>query len=50
MRIVASDRGARFVFRQCGFTRGFVMTGTGSADYGDGEFVLDVRVTGRFAG
>lgn len=36
--------------RRCGFTRGFVMTGTGSWNDDLDRVVLDVEVRGRFAG
>jgi pimeloyl-ACP methyl ester carboxylesterase len=50
MRIRESANGARFVFRRCGFTRGVVMTGRGSYDFGRNRFVLDVTLSGRFDG
>jgi pimeloyl-ACP methyl ester carboxylesterase len=46
----ASGSVARLTFRRCGFTRGFVVTGTGRWNYGRDRVALDVAVTGRFAG
>ena len=50
MRMRESRNGYRFVFRRCGFTRGVLLTGTGSYDSNRDRFVLDVTLTGRFDG
>ena len=50
MRMRESPNGARFTFTRCGFTKGVIMTGRGSYDYGRDRFVLDVTLSGRFDG
>ncbi len=50
MRFRAQGALARLVLSRCAFSRGFVMTGTGSYDYESDRFVLDVRATGRIHG
>lgn len=50
VRFTARGSVAKLTLRDCGLTRGFVMTGTGSWDYDRDRVVLDVAVTGRFAG
>jgi hypothetical protein len=50
VRFAARGSVARLTLRRCGFSKGFVMTGTGSWDYDRDRVVLDVAVSGRFAG
>jgi pimeloyl-ACP methyl ester carboxylesterase len=45
-----SDTRVAFRLRRCGFTPGLTLTGTGSYDYGDDRFELDVTLRGRFRG
>lgn len=41
-----SASGEVYTLRSCAFTSGFVMTGSGSYDYEEGLFTLDVTITG----
>jgi hypothetical protein len=41
-----SDDGESFTFSNCAFTDDFVMTGSGSYNYDDGRFTIEVEVTG----
>jgi pimeloyl-ACP methyl ester carboxylesterase len=50
LRMAGADFGERFVLRDCGFTRGVVMSGRGSYDYGLDRFVFDVDLSGRWHG
>ena len=50
IRFAAPGSVARLTLRRCGLTRGFVLTGTGSWDDDRDRMVLDVTVSGRFAG
>jgi pimeloyl-ACP methyl ester carboxylesterase len=50
MRFTAHGSVARLKLVRCGFTQGFVMTGYGSWNYDSDRVVLDVKVSGRFAG
>ena len=50
VRFSARGSVARLTLERCGFTRGFVMTGTGRWDYDRDRVVLDVTVTSRLAG
>ncbi len=42
----ATDTGDSFSLQNCSFTNGFSLTGSGSNNYGDGSFTLEVNVTG----
>ncbi len=51
LRFTARGSVARLKLERCGFTRGFVLTGTGRWNYDRDRVVLDVTVTGgRLAG
>jgi pimeloyl-ACP methyl ester carboxylesterase len=50
LRLRGTATGERYVLRRCGFTKGVVMTGTGSYDYFLDRFVFDVRLQGRWHG
>jgi pimeloyl-ACP methyl ester carboxylesterase len=50
IRFTAPGSVARLRLERCGFTKGFVMTGSGSWDYDRDRVVLDVTVSGRFEG
>lgn len=50
IRFSAPGSLARLRLERCGFTRGFVLTGSGSWSYGHDRVVLEVSATGRFAG
>jgi pimeloyl-ACP methyl ester carboxylesterase len=41
-----SDEGERLTLTECAFTSGFVMTGTGTYNYDEGVFQLEVNITG----
>jgi hypothetical protein len=45
-----SDVGEAYRFTNCAFTKGFVMTGTGSFDYSSGVFKLETQVSGEKSG
>jgi pimeloyl-ACP methyl ester carboxylesterase len=45
-----SDVGETYRFTNCAFTKGFVMTGTGSFDYSSGIFKLETQVNGEKSG
>jgi pimeloyl-ACP methyl ester carboxylesterase len=45
-----SDSGETFTFKDCAYTQGFAMTGTGGYDYGTGLFTIDVQVNGDKSG
>lgn len=42
--------GEELAFADCAFTRGFAITGNGSYDYPQGQFTLDVQVSGDNSG
>ena len=42
----ATDSGDSFSLQNCSFTNGFSLTGSGSNNYDDGSFTLEVDVTG----
>jgi hypothetical protein len=50
IRFAAPGSVARLRLERCGFTKGFVLTGSGSWDYDRDRVVLDVTVAGRFEG
>jgi hypothetical protein len=50
IRFTAPRSVARLRLERCGFTKGFVMTGSGSWDYDRDRVALDVTVSGRFEG
>jgi pimeloyl-ACP methyl ester carboxylesterase len=50
IRFTAPRAVTRLALTRCGFTRGFALTGKGSWDDGRDRVVLDVTVSGRFAG
>jgi len=45
-----SDAGEAYTFENCAFTAGFIMTGAGSYDYGEGLFTLEAQVSGDKTG
>jgi pimeloyl-ACP methyl ester carboxylesterase len=45
-----SDSRVAFKLQRCGFTEGLSLTGTGSYDYDDDRFALNVTLRGRFRG
>lgn len=45
-----SDAGETYTFENCAFTQGFAMTGSGSYDYENGLFTLEVKVSGDKSG
>lgn len=45
-----SDAGETLTFESCTFTQGFAMTGSGSYDYENGLFTLEVQVSGNKSG
>ncbi len=42
--------GEAYSFKDCAFTNGFAMTGTGSFDYSSGIFELDTQISGEKSG
>jgi pimeloyl-ACP methyl ester carboxylesterase len=50
VRFTARGSVAGLQFKNCGFTKGFTMSGPGRWDYATGRVVFDVTVAGRFAG
>jgi hypothetical protein len=50
LRMTATADGERYRLRDCGFTRGVLMTGRGSYDYDRDRFVFDVELAGRWHG
>lgn len=44
------DAGEAYRFKDCAFTNGFVMTGTGSFDYSSGIFKLEAQISGEKSG
>ena len=50
LRLIPTASGERYVLRNCGFTRGVIMTGRGSYNYDLDRFVFDVRLSGRWHG
>jgi hypothetical protein len=45
-----SDVGKAFTFEDCAYTKGFIMTGSGSYDYDNGLFSIEAEVSGDKAG
>jgi len=45
-----SAAGEAYSFKDCAFTNGFAMTGTGSFDYSSGIFELDTQISGEKSG
>jgi pimeloyl-ACP methyl ester carboxylesterase len=46
----ASDMGDSFTLKDCSFSEGFTLTGSGANDYDEGFFTLEVDVSGLNAG
>ena len=46
----ATDSGDALTLKECSFSKGFVMTGSGANNYDDGSFTLEVQVTGLKSG
>ncbi len=46
LTFVPSAGGERFTFDACSFSRGFIITGTGSYNYGEDLFELEVELSG----
>jgi hypothetical protein len=46
LQIEASETGDSLTLEECAFSQGFMLTGSGSYDYGAGLFTLDVTVSG----